>query len=620
LRGFTGNRNVFLIDGIRLNNSCWRDGPVQYWNTVDPYLVDRIEIVRGPASVLYGSDALGGAAQAMSRERTSFAPGAHANGRAVYRFSSAEASHIARVEGEGNFGPSGFVVGGTIKDFGDLAAGRGTGMLPETGYDEYDVDAKYTRRLSGEKRIVTALQHTAQDDVPRTHKTVFSRSFYGSTVGTDLRHNFDNTRTLAYVQYHDEKPGGALEGVSASLSWHRQTEELDRITSASKQECRETDVDTLGVWGQVAAATKIGHLTGGVDYYRDFVQSEGHDLASNGTITEFARGEVADDAATDLLGIYLQDRFSPVERLDILLGGRFQYAALDAGVVDPDPLGTTAGLEPFSDSWSSVVGSARALYHITPGFNVFAGVSQGFRTPNLSDTTAVRVALSGQTDYPALGLRPEKTITYEIGFKARGNRASAGAYLYHTDLDDVIRRVSAPQFGANAQSKANFGEGYARGIETEASWTFRPAWTVSGGFAWIETEGDACVDPVTGLTATAATGVVQKTPLDKTPPVRGLIALRWNPDARYWAETIVTMSGEKDRSDYAPSEKSDTERMAPGGTPGWAIVSLRGGYRVRPDVTVNVAVENLTDKDYRLFGSGLNEPGTNVVLSVEGKF
>ncbi|MFH1022296.1 MAG: Plug domain-containing protein, partial [Planctomycetota bacterium] len=47
LRGFTGNRNVFLIDGIRLNNSCWRDGPVQYWNTVDPYLVDRIEIVRG---------------------------------------------------------------------------------------------------------------------------------------------------------------------------------------------------------------------------------------------------------------------------------------------------------------------------------------------------------------------------------------------------------------------------------------------------------------------------------------------------------------------------------------------------------------------------------------------
>ncbi|MBI4711972.1 MAG: TonB-dependent receptor plug domain-containing protein, partial [Planctomycetes bacterium] len=59
LRGFTGFRNVFLIDGIRLNNSTFREGPNQYWNTVDPFTIQRLEIVKGPASVLYGSDAIG---------------------------------------------------------------------------------------------------------------------------------------------------------------------------------------------------------------------------------------------------------------------------------------------------------------------------------------------------------------------------------------------------------------------------------------------------------------------------------------------------------------------------------------------------------------------------------
>ena len=92
IRGFTGLRTLFLIDGIRLNNSTFREGPNQYWNTVDPFSVYRLELVKGPSSVLYGSDAIGGTVNAISR---SFGEDNAAVGllnRLVFRGASAEQS------------------------------------------------------------------------------------------------------------------------------------------------------------------------------------------------------------------------------------------------------------------------------------------------------------------------------------------------------------------------------------------------------------------------------------------------------------------------------------------------------------------------------------------------
>jgi len=98
LRGFTGFRTLMMVDGIRLNNSVFRDGPNQYWNTVDPYSIDRYEVVMGPASVLYGSDAIGGAVNALTLAPPDWDGQSEWSRRIEYRGATADESTQIRGE------------------------------------------------------------------------------------------------------------------------------------------------------------------------------------------------------------------------------------------------------------------------------------------------------------------------------------------------------------------------------------------------------------------------------------------------------------------------------------------------------------------------------------------
>ncbi len=121
LRGFTGFRTLMLVDGIRLNNSTFRDGPNQYWNTIDVLGLERVEVVRGPGSVLYGSDAIGGTVQAMSRGRMGYGAGFDMSGGGLYRWGSADDSHTGRSElSVQQDGRLGLHAGASLKEYGQL--------------------------------------------------------------------------------------------------------------------------------------------------------------------------------------------------------------------------------------------------------------------------------------------------------------------------------------------------------------------------------------------------------------------------------------------------------------------------------------------------------------------
>lgn len=611
IRGFTGYQTLFLVDGIRLNNSVFRSGPNEYWNLVDPYTIWRLEIVKGPSSVLYGSDAVGGTVNVITRGREPSGEGLQGEGGLMYRYSSADNGHAGRAEGSGGWEETGGVIGGfSFKDTDDLAAGRDVGLQPKTGYDQFCGDVKATHPFSRDSELVLAYQHVAQEDLWRTHKTEYGISWEGTNVGNEKEHFFDYSRQLAYAQFLAEDMGSMIDSAKLSLSYQRLEEERYRVRNNDRSDRQGFDVGTLGFWGQIGSVSPVGTWTCGVEYYRDFVDSFRKDFSADGGLTkESIQGPVADDANYDLLGVFCQDEIPIGGRLSLAAGVRYNYASADADKVEDPETGRRISVR---DSWNNLVGSLRAVYGLWDGLNLYGGVSQGFRAPNLSDLTRFDGARSDEIETPSPGLDPEKYLACEIGAKAHRGKGRGEVAYFYTFIDDMIDRyVTGKVIDEQVEvRKANVGDGFVQGVDMRLFYSLTDAWMLRGAFSWTQGEVD---------TFPTSAAVIERRPMSKMPPLSGTFGVNWEHiSGNYWAEGFVLVAGGQDR--LSPRDEEDTQRIPPGGTPGYAILTLRGGLRLMKGLRLNGAVENVTNEDYRIHGSGVNGAGTNFIASIDWRF
>lgn len=607
IRGFTGYRNLALIDGIRLNNSAFRDGPNQYWNTIDPYSIRSLELVKGQGSVLYGSDAIGGTINALTA-RPVYAESGFLNASRVYgRLSSAEESYTGRFETSvSETDKYGFLFGFTGKDYGDLRTG-GQQDNPKTGYDEWDLDIKSEVFLNEDTRLTFLHQQIHLNDAWRTHSTIFGVPFRGSTIGDDQRRSLDQDRYLTYVQL-EGTPGGAIDHYLFSVNHQRQSEEQFRLRSIAdgRSEIQGFDVDTYGLLAQFSSDTDLGYLTYGASYYLDTVASFRNNFAANGAFTAASiQGPVPDNSRYHLADVFLQDKIELGDRLDLWLGGRATYAEAEIGRGENPLTG-----EPFSatDDWTSTVGSGRFVYDLSEDktFSAFGGVSEGFRAPNLSDLSRLDLARSGELEMPSTGLKPEEFTSFEIGLRAERERTRASVAYYYTEIEGLIigSRTGRIIDGAFEVTKLNSGDGYVHGFEFEAEQGLTDELTLFGWLSWQDGDLEA--------------GGVRE-PISRLMPFTAEAGIRWTGlDGALRVELLAIGA---DRQDHLPlRDQLDTQRIPPGGTPGYVIGTLRGAWQVNDGLTLTAGLENFTDEAYRVHGSGINGAGRNFLFGAEWTF
>jgi len=609
LRGFTGFRTQMLVDGIPLNHAAMRSGPNQYWSTLDALTVERLELVRGTSSVLYGSDAIGGTVNAISRRAKVGGEGVRLGGGSFTRYSSADNAWTQRAEVSLSSGSEwGFLGGSTVSHYGDLRSGGGE--LPETGYSQFNGDFRFDRYFSNGVVWTTAGQTVRQVNVPRTHKTIFAVPFQGTSVGSELQRDQDQRRDLFYSRLSWDRGSNWMKRGEVTLSYQRHKEIRDRIRSGDRRDLQGFDLNDLGLTARFESdSSSSGVWSWGTELHRQTADSFRDNFVAGSFTGSAIQGAIGDNSSYDSAAFYLQREMFVGEDLSLIPGLRASWFSLQSDRVDnPDP-GGPAILQ-LDESWTAITGSLRGVWDLGQEKTVYAGLSQGFRAPNLSDLTSLDATSAVET--PSPNLDPENYLQLEIGSKGRDGRWSWQTSVYQTWIDNMIVQSPTGAFigGTPEVQKSNVGDGWVHGVEVDVQMEIDAQWSAFATGSWMNGEVDQIQLPG---------GATSREPLSRLAPLQGTTGVRWQQNqGSWWGEAWMWAVDNQDK--LALRDTTDTSRIPAGGTPGFTIFGLSGGVKINENARWSLSLENLGDKNYRVHGSGLNGPGFNLVTTFELDF
>lgn len=604
IRGMVGNRILILVDGIPVNSGSFRLGPNQYLNTIDISQVERIEIVRGAGSVLYGSDALGGLIQVITKAPDPVEMGHAVSGELFTRFSTADRGVSGRAQFSGYWKTLSVTGGFSGRHFGDLRSGGGA-VADRSGYEERDGDARAAWAPSDRQRLTLSLARVSQSGTCRTDVM---------QSGVNLEYCWDpQQRDLVSLEHRIERPGRLADWLEVRAYYQTQAERLHTITAAKPlEQSRYFDrSNTHGVameLGSRAGSRQL--LTYGLDLHRDGMTSSRQDVNLVTGIGQGLPGNVPNGSTYGSLAFFLQDEVEVFGPVSLNLGGRYTRIMMRGQLTDP----RTGGLS-IDNDLHHFTGSAFLSLKTGPHARFLFGVAQGFRAPNLNDEGFLGIS-GTRFEIPNPRLKPEENTTYEAGFKYGGRRFGATASYFLAEYRGLIDRAVSTYAGLsfidlNGNGKADSGEPkvYQRqnlvqarvlGGAVEGEWHLLASTSLMANCAWQR--GD---------------DTVNRTPLTRIPPVKGTFGSRWRGAGGAWLEGAAILSGAQRR--LSPSDRADT-RIYPGGTAGFATFNLRGGRPVKGLGELSVSLENISDRRYRWHGSGFDAPGINLSVGIRRVF
>ncbi len=652
VRGMTGQQVVHLFDGIRLNNGIYRQGPNQYFFTVDQYSLDRLEVLRGSASTRFGSDALGGAILAVpvnpDLQVSPADPCWHWGGRTRGTYASADNNRGGRLELQGGRGATAVLMGMGYRDVDRLRSGgvvrnggRAEPFVPRfesdgktqlgTGFEEATFDARVVHHWR-DLQWVGAVYGYRQYDAPRTDQCPAPEAPVSECLTIDKQF-----RTLAYGSVRGDG-GPGLRDLNMTLSYQNHLERRRRSRPLSFVENRwRNTVDTLG-WsvrastgnwvsprtasnGSSAGRTlKNGTVRYGADVYTDRVGSKGEqsftDLDAH---FDLSRGQYLEGSRYLQSGVFAEVELQWDPRWVWHAGGRTSWVAARAPG-DPE-----SGTESVRRNWFAWVGRAGVSYRPTEHQSWFLNLDQGFRAPNLDDLTSRQQVGPGfQFENPHL--QAEQTRTLELGWRQTGAMLEVEGWVFGTVLRDGITR--ALRTGSDCpvetpscrSSRTQFQLVNAQGASVlwggEAAVRLRPSdpWLIRSTVSYVWGEGPNVSTGDSGVTG--GSGFFDsRTPLSRLPPLNGTLEVRWSHAASgAYAGGGIRWAMAQTR--LAPSDLSDA-RIPDGGTPGYGVFDLRGGWQATEFLQLSAVFENLWDGAYRTHGSSVNGAGRGLWVSAE---
>ena len=597
IRGLTGSSVLMLVDGMRLNTASFRLGPNQYFALVDPYHVERIEVVRGTESTLYGSDAMGGVINIITPVPRFAADQWQLHGRALGQFSSADLGWVTRLSLEGGKAGVGVSGGFTYQNYDDLRGGRDTGVQRPSGYEVFAGDGTMFLER-GNHDLLLSFQYLRQPKTPRFDELV--TGFHQDHPSSDVFFFEPNDRLFLHARYRLRNPLAFVDRLEFHAAYQEINDDRRNRSFGSVNEDRERNRDSLiGMTLQLTSSWRDWMtFTYGGEIYLDEVRSSRVRQNIQTGQTSIVQSRSPDGSTLNSFGLYVQDKIQIHPRLTAILGGRLSYFDTDIPVADRG-----AGLQ---QTTTDLTGSLGLLYRLTPDVHLVTNVGRGFRVPSISDLSTLGLQSRNRFNIPNLSLSPEHIITVDAGVKVNFPRFTGEFFGFYSDFKDKIQEVPTGQLTPDGRLIVQFTNlntvtlfGFEAGGRARALENLDVYGNLT--FTWGE-EGRP-----DGSTVSA----------DRIPPLNGQVGLFYRPIPRLSIEPFLRFATRQGR--LSPRDLIDP-RINPNGTSGWVTANVRLGWDINENLRARLAVENFSDQDYREHGSGINAPGINAIVSLEAHF
>jgi outer membrane receptor protein involved in Fe transport len=614
LRGLVGNQILIVVDGVRLNDSTTRQGPNQSLNGIDPATVERIEVLRGPRSVLYGSDAIGGAILIWTKTRRPAKGDESARKlRAVLdqEYLSVANGTRGSLELSGAWDTGGAVGIGGYQSWSDLESGGGE--VDHTGYSGYSWFGAWTQILASDKLLRFSAARTRDFDIPRTDRL---NTGFGQTQPASAEFHFKLQDRERYLLSLDDQDAGWL---ADQVQWRLSVRRYDEVrhirnTGSSTRRMEQDQTETLGLGFDAKKALGESHLlTWGLDVDYDDVDSTRDDVNVNTGVVTPNQGAFAPESNFWSGGLFLQDEIFSLSPWDVTAGVRFNHASFSF-----EEFGTGDQIDGEFDALTASLAAARDL---DDTWRLTGTLAQGFRAPNLADL-AKNSAFSAGTELANADLEPEQSLLAELALEAERGPWSGAIAVYWNTISDLIGRIlidpGGPQSGDEIYQRENVGTVDYFGTELMAKRRLGGEVSRWSGFASAEfiygVQWDDLVDPNTGEK------IFNGEPAQRVPPLHGQVGVSWEPPepqrAVSWATLTFNWAFDQDR--LSPADLSDP-RIDPNGTQGWRTLDLDFGGPLgkrSSGSSWRAGIHNLWDEEYRVHGSGFDAPGLGFVVGL----
>jgi len=636
IRGFEANKILIVVDGVRMNNAIYRSGHLQNVITIDKAILERSEVIFGPGSVVFGSDALGGVVNFYTWDpKLSNSDSLNFKTNFYTRYSTANHERSGHVDINLGWKNVGSLTSVTYSKYDDLRSGsnrhsdypdfgkrllfvdtngKDSVMINDdhniqkfTGYEQLDLTQKFRFRPDEKVDLVLNLQYSTSSDIPRY----------------DRLNDTDNM-TPIYAEWHygpQKRFQGSMHADIRSdsklfatgniiLAYQRIDEDrISRRLSATERSHRKEDVDVYSFNFDLAKPIGIHKFQYGLEVVTQKVESS----AFKENITTLNRSSESTrypggGSHMETVAAYVFNKWHLHEKMNLTDGLRFSLTSLSSAFEDT--------FFPFSEiAFTTSALSGSLGLNLMPGKDLDMRViaSSGFRVPNVDDVGKVFDSSPGNVIVPNEDLKPENAYNLEVSIdKTFFEKISLSGAAYYTFINDAIVRRnfmfngqdSIPYEGVLSRVQSNVNAGRA---------------TIQGFSVGILANITTHISFKSSLNYTYGRDLSEDVPLGHIPPLFGQSRLTWH-IKRFRFVLYSNYNGWKRIADFSPFTEDKSEEATPDGSPSWYTLNIRLAIQLRQQLRFQVGLENISDLHYRPFSSGLSAPGRNLTIALHGNF